>query len=167
MSDHSRHLWSNNPNAPQITHPQYFSQKASFAGSLLGAIGYGTSIHAPVCTPALTFPASSTILGIVVILFFRCMGAFLNRPREMGIRWGLVAHTVAMFSIVTTNTAMSLHVQSLSYIDNREFPGTYGALDPGPLGYQLLIYSRPINAVPYIMFFLNNWLADGLLVSFV
>ena len=60
---------------------------------------------------------------------------------------------------------MNLDIQSVSYIDNREFPGN-DALPPGPLGYQYLIYSKAISIVPNLMFLLNNWLADGLLVSF-
>ena len=61
---------------------------------------------------------------------------------------------------------MNLNIQSISYIDNREFPGN-DALPPGPLGYQYLIYSKAITIVPNLMFLLNNWLADGLLVSSV
>ena len=96
------------------------------------------------------------------------MGALLspiNRKRQ-GIKWGLVAHTTAMFSFVTINTAMSLDIQNISYVDKRDYPGSE-ALPPGPFGYQLIIYSKPISVIPTLMFFLNNWLADGLLVSFV
>lgn len=135
--------WSNNPNAPQIPYSLYFAEKANFAGILIGAIFY----------------------GIVIVLFFQCMGALLdpvNRNRE-GIRWGLVAYTATSFSLVTIFTAMNLDVQSISYIDNRDFPGN-DALPPGPLGYQTLIYSKAISVVPNLMFLLNNWLADGLLV---
>lgn len=81
-----------------------------------------------------------------------------------GIRWGLVAHAAAMFSFVTIFTATNMDLLSISYIDNRAFPGDASA-PPGPFGYQFLVYSSPINVTPYIMFFLNNWLADGLLVS--
>ena len=94
------------------------------------------------------------------------MGALFNPANRTkgGIRWGLVAHTVAMFSFVTISTALNLDIQSFSYIDNREFPGN-GGIPPGPLGYQFLIYSKAISVVPSIMFILNQWLADGLLVS--
>lgn len=61
---------------------------------------------------------------------------------------------------------MNLNLQSISYIDNRGFPGG-GLLSPGPLGYQFLIYSKATSVVPNIMFLLNNWLADGLLASSV
>lgn len=101
------------------------------------------------------------------MLFFQCMTALfnpVNRRRE-GIQWGLVAYTTAMFAIVTVFTAMNLDIQSISFIDNREFPGIVGILPPGPLGYQFLIYSKVISIVPNIMFLLNNWLADGFLVS--
>ena len=51
-----------------------------------------------------------------------------------GIRWWLVAHTVAMFSLVTIHTAVELDLQSVAFIDNSEFPGN-GVLPPGPYGY--------------------------------
>jgi len=96
------------------------------------------------------------------------MGAFFdpgNRRRE-GIKWGLVVYTCLMFSFVTIFTAMNLHIQSISFIDNREFPGFPDLLPPGPLGYQFLIYSKVLSVVPNLMFLLNNWLADGFLVTF-
>lgn len=95
------------------------------------------------------------------------MGALLNPVnRASGIKWGLVAHTALMFSFVTINTAMSLAIQAISYVDDRGFPSQEG-LPSGPFGYQLFIYSKPISFVTTLMFFLNNWLADGLLVCFV
>ena len=100
------------------------------------------------------------------------MGAFFNSityTRE-SIKWGLVAYTVAMFSFVTIFNATNLGIQSISYIDNREFPGVKNAtsmLPHGPLGYQFFIYSKPISIARSLMFLLNNWLADGLLASFV
>ena len=88
----------------------------------------------------------------------------VNRRRE-GVKWGLVTYTVVMFSFVTVFTAMNLNVQSISFIDNREFPGVEGVLPPGPLGYQFFIYSKALSVIPNVMFLLNNWLADGLLVG--
>ena len=76
-----------------------------------------------------------------------------------------MVHTMAMFSIVTIYTAVTLNIQSVSYVDNRGFPGVDGVLPPGPLGYQYLTHSKAIGVVPTVMFLLNNWLADGLLVS--
>ena len=70
-----------------------------------------------------------------------------------------------MFSIVTALGAMGLNVQLISYIDRREFPGIEGGVPPGPLGYQPLIRSGVLTIIPDLMFFLNGWLADGLLVS--
>lgn len=113
-----------------------------------------------------TLSVQSFILGIITVLFFQCMTALLNRPKG-GIKWGLVAHTVAMFSFATINSAMTLDIQSISYIDNREFSGGDYVSLPGPFGYQFFIFSEAINGVPNIMFFLNQWLADGLLVSSV
>lgn len=59
---------------------------------------------------------------------------------------------------------MYLNLQSISFIDNREFPGWDGGLPPGPFGYEQLIYNKAISFVPHIMFMLNTWLADGLLL---
>ena len=102
-----------------------------------------------------------------MVLFFQCMGALFNpiHRRRNGIKWGLVSYAVAMFVFVTVFTAMNDHIQSISYIDDREFPGVEGVFPPGPLGYQLFIYSDVISIIPNLMFLLNNWLADGLLVG--
>ena len=105
------------------------------------------------------------ILGILVVVFFQCMAALLNpvtRERQ-GIKWGPVSYTVVMFSLATVYTATRLNVQSISFIDNREFPGI-GLSPPGPLGY-MWSNSRTLCTVPNLMFLLNNWLADGLMVS--
>ena len=113
------------------------------------------------------YPTRSFILGIVIVLFFRCMAALLNpvHRRREGIKWGLVSHTVVTFFVVTVLTGMQLDILSVCFIDNRKFPGVEGVLPPGPLGYQWLIYSRALGIGANLMFFLNNWLADALLVS--
>lgn len=106
-------------------------------------------------------------IGVVVVLFFQCMGILLSsayRARK-GVRWGLVIYTVVSFLFVTMFTTLNLDIQSISYINNREFPGN-DELPLGPLGYQYLIYSKAITIVTNLMFLLNNWLADGLLVIF-
>lgn len=85
------------------------------------------------------FPSSfySIILGVVTLPFFQCIGRLLDSSNctRGGIKWGLIAYTAAMFSFVMIFTAMNLNHQSVSYIDNREFPGVRGELVPGPLGY--------------------------------
>ena len=99
-------------------------------------------------------------------LFFQRIEVLLipgDRTREHA-KWGLV---VAMFSFVTIFTAMNLDLRSISYINNRESPGASGESVPGPLGYKPPIYSKAVNVVPYNVFFLNQWLADGLLVGSV
>ena len=86
-------------------------------------------------------------------------------PTGKGIKRLLVAHTVAMFSFVTVFTALNLNFLSISYIDNREFPGILNGVPPGPLGYQYYIYNKAAGIISTVMFLLNNWLADGLLVN--
>ena len=73
-------------------------------------------------------------------------------------------HIGAMFMFVTVFTAINLNIISTSYIDNRKFPDDPY---PGPLGYQVLTYSETSGIVSTVMFLLNNWLADGLLVKSV
>ena len=117
----------------------------------------------------LTLPLRSTITGIIVILFYQCMNALLNPANRRGgaIVWGLVVHTVAMFSFVTVDVCMNLDIQSISSIDNREYPGTKPGVS-GPYVYQLVpLLTAPINTVPEIMAYFNMWLAGGLLVSSV
>ena len=87
----------------------------------------------------------------------------VNRARG-SIKWGLVAHTAATFTFVTIYIALNLNIQSLAFIDNREFPGTE-AIPPGPAGYQWSILSKPVGIAPTPMLVLNNWLIDGLLAS--
>jgi hypothetical protein len=86
-----------------------------------------------------------------------------NRPGA-GIKWPFVAHTTAMFSFVIVIVVMTLHVLSISYVDHREFPGSYFPV-PGPLGYYSSLYSNPLDVVPKVLFLFNDCLADGLLVS--
>ena len=97
------------------------------------------------------------------MLFFQCMAALLNPVHNKGdgIKWWLVFYTVAMFSFVTVYTAMNLHIQSNSFVDNRGRDPSYSM----PLEYQYSIREAALGLVPNIMFNLNNWLADGLLVS--
>jgi len=101
------------------------------------------------------------------VLFFRCMAALLSPiyRRGEGIKWGLVSYTVVMFSLVTIVTGMDLNIQSISHIDNRDFPGVKGKFPPGPYGYLMSINYKPINLIPTAAFVLNNWLADVFLVG--
>jgi hypothetical protein len=80
MSGSSEIPCSNNPNIPHIPYVLYFREKANFAGVLIGAIFYGMSTIRPVPTPA----NRSIILGIIIVPFFQCIGAFFNpanRPK--------------------------------------------------------------------------------------
>jgi len=93
------------------------------------------------------------------------MVALLNPPhgREEGIKWWLVLYIMAMFSFVTVYAATNLYIQSNSFIDNRQ--GFPEELISGPLDYQFSIMTMDLGLIPNVMFNLNNWLADGLLVS--
>ena len=99
------------------------------------------------------------------------MGALLDPVNRAmgGMKWGLVAHTVTMFTLVTIYTAITLNNQSISFVDNRDFSGTIAdvAIPPGPIGYQWSIYFEAMSVIPSVIFVMNVWLVDGLLVSAV
>lgn len=103
----------------------------------------------------------------MIALFFQCMNALLNPTNRTrgSTKWGLVAHTVALFSIETISVAIGLYELSASYIDGREFPGTRGLRTPGPFGYELLPKFTAISIVSTSVVQVNQWLFDGLLVS--
>ena len=90
----------------------------------------------------------------------------LNPANQMkgAFKWGLVIHTVAMFSFLTIAAGISFDTQSTSYVDYRGFPGTR-ELPPGPVAYQYLVYLRPATVIDNAMVPFNQWLADGLLVG--
>ena len=103
-------------------------------------------------------------IGIVVILFCQCMIALFAHAGKR-LNWILVAHTVAMFSLVTIYTATSLNIQSFYYVDERENFNIRDILTYGPLYVYLAYTVKSIDLVPTVAFILNGWLADGLLVS--
>ena len=81
------------------------------------------------------------------------------------VKWGLVAHTAALFLFLTVTTVMDLYIGSIEYIDNRNFPGRK-KLPPGPIGYDDTLYFNAAFQITYnTMFPLSQWLADGLLVG--
>ena len=165
MSGARQNTWSDNPNAPKIPYDLYFSEKATFAGTLIASALYGTSTHTHLRVRSSVFDL--LIPGILVVLFFQCMGALLspvNRKRE-GVRWGLVSYTVAMFSCATVVSGGAQYFASISFIDNRNFPGIEGVAPPGPLGYQQTICTTKAGTGPSFASCLGYWLADGLLVG--
>ena len=110
--------------------------------------------------------AWSVVPGIVIALFFQCMTALLGSTNRMrkGYSWGLVAHTVALFSVATMSLAIDLFFLSVAYIDAREFPGADG-LPSGPLGYLVLPKFLVLASISNSVIQVNQWLVDGLLVS--
>ena len=167
MSDVRGQPWSYNPYAPNITHHLYVQEKVTLAVTFIEPVLYGTP-KAFLPTPVLTLPARF-VPGLLVVLFFRCMAALFNPVRRRGdaIKCGIVSYTVVMFLIVTALTGIQFDIHSLCYIENRGFPGAGDALPPGPLGYHSFISSDALTVVHIILFFLNAWLADGLLVSYL
>ena len=72
-------------------------------------------------------------------------------------------HTVVMFSFLTVDFCINLAYQSFGYI-NCEFPGDKLAVN-GPCRGHYVPFAAPLVITCEIMFYLNMWLADGLLVS--
>jgi hypothetical protein len=87
-------------------------------------------------------------------------------PIKKGIRRALVAHTIALFLFLTISFGIDFNYLSIEYINNREFPGN-DEFAPGPMGYDDLLDSGTITTVFNVMFPLNQWLADGLLVGLI
>ena len=95
------------------------------------------------------------------------MAALFDPVHRRGehIKWGLISYTVAIFSSLTIHNAVVFNIQSICYINNRNFPGLDGVLPPGPHGYQQSTDAGVLNLIAYIAFLFNGWFADGLLVS--
>lgn len=165
MSDPSGTPWSNNPNAP---HPIMAILRGE--GTFHGISRWLNLLrYADPCTHLRPHHARSIqFLGIVGALFFQCMSVLLSavNPIRRAIKWALVVHTMAMFAFLTIPLGISLYCSSFIYIDNREFPGN-DEYSPGPIGYDVVLNPKATSTVFFIMFPLNQWLADGLLVGLV
>ena len=101
------------------------------------------------------------------MVFLQCMAGLFDPVHRRGepVKWGLVSYTVVMFSIITVITVMNFVIQSISYVDNRKFPGVEDLVPAGPYGYLCSVLPFTLNPVPDSMSVVNGWLADGLLVS--
>ena len=92
-------------------------------------------------------------------MFFQCITALLdpaNRRRE-GTKWGLIIYTVLMFSFVTICTGMGLNLISISFVDNRGFPGVGDRLPPGPVGYWFFAGSNVTQCCILLEQLVSRW----------
>ena len=69
-----------------------------------------------------------------------------------------------MFTFSMIPVGIYLYGYFVSYIIGREFPGN-DDYPPGPFGYGYLLYTHAVSTIYAVMFPLNQWLADGLLVG--
>ena len=117
-------------------------------------------VRLSVLTPSTRF----TVQGIIIVLFFRCMSTLLNpvHHRGRGIKWVLMGHTVAMFSLATGYTAVPSDLQFISYIDSRKFPGF--PFPDSPLGTSSTFLTRGSSLLPRCLT-LATPLAPSLLCS--
>ena len=162
MSDSQEQPWSDSPNAPEIPYYIYRFEKTWFAGVLVSSILYGTLKRLLLTPPSVYahFLFVRFIPGILAVLFFNSMATLFNpiHRRARGLKWGLASYAAIMFSLATVYMATNAYVLSISYVDNRDFPG-------GPYIYQTAIAYDAISVIPRTAFRLNNWSADGLLVG--
>ena len=125
-------------------------------------------VRQPIRLSTLTPRVRPITLGIVVTLFFKCMGALISPANNMrrSVKWGLAAHITALFVLLSIQVTMDLHAGSIEFVDGRDFPGT-DKIPPGPIGcYIILGSSAAFRTLYKAIFPLNQWLADGPLVSF-
>ena len=94
------------------------------------------------------------------MVFFRCMAGLFDPVHRRGerVKWGIVSYTAVMFFLTTVLIAVNFDINSVSFIDNRQFPG-------GPGEYLETVLPMSLNPVADTMAIFNSWLADGLLVS--
>jgi len=88
-----------------------------------------------------------------------------NNRMKRGVKWVLVAHTVAIFSFTTISFGAQSMRRSSAYIGNREYPGVHDVFDPGPFGYMVSEGASAIATVDCLVVPLNQWFIDGLLVG--
>ena len=92
------------------------------------------------------------------------MSALLNPVyrTKKAIKWGLVAYTVAIFLFLTIGSTIHRDILSVTYIDERE----YGVAGPFEYLHVFDLSRDAMSLVPALTFPINQWLVDGLLVSF-
>lgn len=135
-------VFSSNPNAPCLNPAGYIRRKLEFTALMIGVILY----------------------GVTIALFFQSLRA-LFYPMKGRVTWGLVTHTVAMFLCLTISVTTELSQLAPFYIDDREYPqftASMGILEP----WEYLWGSDwpAMSILSNLMFPLNQWLADGLLL---
>ena len=158
MSDSQEQPWSDDPDAPNISHRLYFDEKAYSAGLLISSILYGMPCNAPRILTCLSVFAlfARVALGIIIMLFFQCMAGLFSPVHCKGDR--------GHFFGCDCGNRNELWILVRFLRANREFPGVEG-VSPGALTYQISTTSSVLAIISSVSFPLNNWLVDGLLVS--
>ena len=135
----------------QRSHTICTSRKRSISSEFLSIQSYmvrAGHLHLYACLPVLLF-SDQSLLGFLVVLFFRCMAALFDPIHRRGERtnWWLVSYTVFMFLAATAQTAMAFYLRMSSYVDNRGFPGFESTTPPRPLGYESLSFKDALVIV--------------------
>ena len=136
MSDSQKQPWPDNPDAPKIPYWLYSYEKSYFAGTPISSVLHGTP-------KTFRLYVRDRFICLVrfrvtIVVFFQCMVALFDPVHRRGerIKWGLVSDITVVFSLATVQTALSLDIHSISYIDKRELLGVENLqIPPGPFGY--------------------------------
>ena len=102
-------------------------------------------------------------------MFFQCIGALINPANDTrrNVKLGLLAYTVALFAFSTISLGVTRDLWSTVFIDIRNFPGTE-EYPPGPIGSAFILGANvALTALILFSDVVNQWLSDGLLVSFI
>jgi hypothetical protein len=106
---------------------------------------------------------SSVAFGVVVTLFFMCFSVLYRqtatrvRSRQRIILW---VYICVVFILNTLFIAANSQFTQLAFIDDRNYPG-------GPAQFENDMWSIPIDEVNNVVFVLQNWMNDGMIVSVV
>jgi hypothetical protein len=106
---------------------------------------------------------SSVAFGVVVTLFCMCFSvlyrqaATRERSRQRIILW---VYICIVFILNTLFIAANSKFTELAFIDDRNYPG-------GPAQFENDMWSIPIDEVNNVVFVLQNWMNDGMIVSVV
>ena len=127
-----------NPWAPAESESAIVAERAWLQGDMLSAVAYGAQL----------------------VLFCLCFRLLYNQLSHNNSRstLSILLFLCVAFILGTLFMASIADFAQLSFIDNRNFPG-------GPEAFESEMNTNPIELMGNVVFTLQNWLCDGLLVS--
>ena len=128
---------------PNVPESQLFDSRTWLQGAILSAVAYGINLT----------------LFILNVSLLR-MRAKLETKHDIRARRQticLLIYVCVIFILGTLTMASQADTTQLGFIDNRDFPG-------GPVAYEKLKFSSPINSLENYCVTLMYWFTDSLLV---